>query len=337
MRSALLAGLIAVSVPALAAVGDPKERRDISDKLQTVLCSGNPDLTARKTLALGLHDAQIDARIVESIAGNTVSARILAKKAKALAAMKHFHGYAHGVCSDRKGWVAAIPAPVPMTQSPDGFSVNTEALKSGCRTFRADYAALASGVSVKLASGGRIDTRKLAPGMIEVTCQPAFPRWMGPVMWYLAPTGDQFAADQTAVPAGTTTDQQLASWIAARRKAGNLTPLVANDNLTSAAELLTIDTSVTHNRANTDGLRAKIKSSANLHVLGELRVRGQSVEDLAWMLWHSPRHRDLILSPDATSIGLHVKAVGTEFLAVVLSGQEARPVTAARAKKNPVK
>lgn len=312
------------------------ERSDVQGKLQSVLCSDTSQLSAAKTIRLGIYDAQIDARIVESIAGNTVTKRMLEKKAKALAAMKHFQGYALGVCSDRKGWVAALPAPAPLIRTNDRISFKASDLKAHCRNYRVDYAALSQGESQQLAGTGKVETKTLAPGIIEVTCQPGFPRWSGPVVWYMAPTTQEFAGTE-AIPATTegTDSERLTQWISKVRKREHRSPMVANDHLNSAATLLTIDTSVTHNRTSTDSIRARAKA-AGFDVLGEIRVRGQSIDDLAWMIWHSPRHRDLILSADATNVGLHVKAIGTELLAVILGAKVERPVTATRPKA-PVK
>lgn len=336
LLAALLFTAAAFSGNSLA-YGEPQERKDLAEKLQAVLCSEHPDLTAQKTLSLGIHDAQIDARLVESVAGNFVSARMLTKKAKALASMKHFHGYALGICGERKGWVAAIPAPAPLSSTGTGFTYDLNALKRSCRAYRVDYAALHGGTSVKVPTSGSIDAKKLGAGMVEVTCQPSFPRWIGPVVWYLAPTSGQFAAMTSDRKTSASDSQTLSAWISAVRKNESLEPLVSSDALANAAELLSIDTSVTHNRSNTDGLRSRVKASSSLEILGELRVRGQNVDDLIWMLWHSPRHRDLILANKATNIGLHVKSVGTELLAVVLSAHESRPVTAAREIKKPLK
>lgn len=332
-RSAAILSLCFSST--FAEAKDIQHRKDVQTKLQQILCSDSVQLEAQRTIALGIYDAQIDARIIESIAGNALTERMLEKKSKALAAMKRYHGYAHGICSDRKGWVAAIPAPAPMARTKSGFKVDFKDLDAACKTYRIDYAAHKGGESQSLAKKELQNFKKNDAGMIEISCQPSFPRWKGPIVWYLAPTDTEVSLNNLdpAIDPRLVPEASIKSWMSAVRKKEGLPPVTHNNSITKSAEFLTIDTSVTHNRSSTDGLREKIKTTDNINILGELRVRGQSASDLVWMIWHSPRHRDLILSQSATTYGIHVKQVGTELLAVILTGQEQRPVTAARDTK----
>jgi hypothetical protein len=314
-----------------------EHRADVKDQLQSLMCAETPLLDARNTIALGIYDAQIDIRLIESIAGTNLSEKMLTKKSKALAAMKRYLGYTQGLCSDRKGWVAALPAPGPLLRTADGFEIKSDAIKTSCKTHRFDFASTSAGRSQRLPDSRKIRTTKLGEGIVEVTCQPSFPRWQGPVVWYMAPTSINALADK---PKLTDTDDRagaLSLWIASIRSKEGLNPIISNDALKRAAELLTIDSSVTHNRANTDSMREKINATDSLRVLGEIRVRGQTTEDLAWMLWHSPRHRDLLLQNEATTYGLAIKEVGTELLAVFLGAEEVRPVTASGSKKSVTK
>ena len=311
-----------------------EHRADVKEQLQSLMCAESPQLDAKNTIALGIYDAQIDVRLIESIAGTALSEKMLKKKSKALAAMKRYLGYTQGICPDqRKGWVAAFPAPGPLLRNANGFEIKSDAIKTSCKTHRFDFAATKGGVSTRLADSKKIQTAKLGEGIIEVTCQPSFPRWQGPVVWYLAPTSDKALADKPKLVNADDRAAALSLWIAGIRSKEGLRPIISNDSLKRAAELLTIDSSVTHNRANTDSIRSKINATDNLRVLGEIRVRGQTAEDLAWMLWHSPRHRDLLLQAEATSYGLAIKEVGTELLAVFLGAEEVRAVTASGPKK----
>jgi hypothetical protein len=311
-----------------------EHRSDLKEQLQSLMCSESPQLDSKNTIALGIYDAQIDVRLIESISGAALTEKMLLKKSKALAAMKRYLGYTQGICSDqRKGWVAAIPAPGPLLRTANGFDIKNDAIKTSCKTHRFDFAATKGGVSTRLPDSKKIQTAKLGDGIVEVTCQPAFPRWQGPIVWYLAPTSDTALADKPKLANSNDRVSALSLWIASIRSKEGLHPIIPNDGLQRAAELLTIDSSVTHNRANTESMREKINTSDRLRVLGEIRVRGQSTEDLAWMLWHSPRHRDLLLQAEATSYGLAIKEVGTEFLAVFLGAEEVRPITASSGKK----
>jgi len=315
-----------------------EHRADIKDKLQNIMCADHPQLEAKSTIAQGIYDAQIDIRLIESIAGTQLTEKMLVKKSKALAAMKRYLGYTQGKCSDRKGWVAALPAPSPLIQTSDGFEVKTDPLKKFCKTYRFDFAASKAGVSTRLPSSRKIHTRKLGDGIVEVTCQPSFPRWQGPIVWYLAPTSISALGEKPKIlDIADDRAGALSQWISSIRSKEGLPPIISNDGLKNAAELLTIDSSVTHNRANTDSVRKKINSSENLRVLGEIRARGQTTEDIAWMLWHSPRHRDLMLNKEATTYGLVIREVGTELLAVFLGAQEVRAVTASGKKKGNVR
>ena len=315
-----------------------EHRVDVKDHLQNLMCDKSPQLDAKKTIALGIYDAQIDVRLIETVAGTALTEKMLLKKAKALAAMKRYLGYTQGVCPDqRKGWVAALPAPGPLLRTSNGFEIKSDAINKSCKTHRIDFAATKGGISSRLPDSRKIQTTKLGEGIVEITCQPAFPRWQGPIVWYLAPTSEKALADKPKLANSDDRAAALSLWIASIRSKEGLKPTISNDGLKRAAELLTIDSSVTHNRANTDSMRAKINASESLRVLGEVRVRGQSVDDLAWMLWHSPRHRDLLLQAETTSYGLAIKEVGTELLAVILGAEEVRAITASGKTKTVTK
>ena len=101
-------------------------------------------------------------------------------------------------------------------------------------------------------------------------------------------------------------------------------------HLDAQAELLSIDTSVAHDRLLLKRVAAGL-GSHDLHFVGEDRARAADLSRVAWLLWNSPRHRALLLDKSATHAGIAIKEVRGEMLAVVVAAGGGSLTTAERA------
>ena len=115
--------------------------------------------------------------------------------------------------------------------------------------------------------------------------------------------------------------QDIASfndWINTVRLQAGLN-LLKDDNihLQASSKRLAKRMTVRHDRRQLRQER-KTLSEHELELLGENRVEGVSYEEMAWLLWNSPRHRNLLLNPKATHVSIGDKVKNQRSLAVLV-------------------
>ena len=319
----VLACLWLLGLPAFGLT--PVERKDIADRIGTILCAGT-DSPSALPLALwdrGLSDAQIEGRLLERRFGQEPNLLSAQRKARSIAQMRRYQGYAYGKCHDGRAWALALPAPSPIRRQDTTLHIPVSALTSGCETWRIDYAQNSGGDSIRLEHlTDKIDTKTLAPGILSVSCQPRKPSWQGPVQWFLTPIGAPPSANvpsEEILRTGKNAEKGIIAWINHLRVKLKRAVLVSRIELIHEAGILAIDRSLTHNRKLLRAASSNL-SSQNLNFLGENRVKGRNVQEIAWLLWHSPRHRDLLLHKDARLIGITMRKTPQGHLAVIVVG-----------------
>lgn len=333
--------LIACSVlfagPAIALT--PVERKDIADSLGPALCT-SPTVPSALPLGLwekGISDAQIEGRLLEQRFSVEINLSQAQRKAKSLARMRRYQGYAYGTCSDGRAWALALPAPAPLERTGEKLAVPALALHETCESWRVDYARNNGGTSVPLRShGGTIDIKTLEPGVVSVSCQPRKPRWQGPAQWYLTPIGLAPSAEVPGAESlknGQTSEAGLIAWINQVRSQNQRRPLVVHADLTSEAGILAIDPSLTHNRKMLTAASTTL-AGQKLRFLGENRVKGRDLHEMAWLLWYSPRHRSLLLNEEARWLGVTLRNTREGKLAVIVIGSDATTRIGKNLKEN---
>jgi hypothetical protein len=322
----------------------PVARADAKEALTQAACG--TDLGSAKAAAptaawsAGLFDAQIEGRLVTKIAGSLVRMERLEHKARALARLRHYGAYTYGPCADGRAFVAALPAPTALARGKDGsVTLPAAALAQRCTSYRVDFAPREKGEVRELrAVGGKFAARQiksLGDGVASVTCQPRAPRWQGPMLWYLFPVGQGplEAPPQPDALAGPSVADALTSWVNRVRVENGRGAVERSAALANDAELLLTAPGLTHDRS----LIAKVQAAATERrerFLGEDRVQGQDARAMAWLLWNSPRHRSLVVDPDATVCGVAVREGEVESLAVLACAAKT-PLTTARGAKKP--
>lgn len=212
------------------------------------------------------------------------------------------------------------------------ITVPYNSLQSMCSTFRIDFAAQNGGQPKRLAFQEpkpstkflTIDTAPLESGTIALTCYPKEPDWQGPVMWYFAPvkSGPNASVPMAEMLYGKRElRNNLLAWINAVRQQEKLKPLSAGDkHLNMHAQSLTHHPDLLHDRRELASIAELLKSRGRTF-LGENRYQGQSNLELAWLLWNSPRHRALILSPQGNYIGMGVQITNEDKFGVIIVAQ----------------
>ncbi len=316
-----------------AALPPVTARPDVSQRLGAVVCAAEPDNRPLGAWKQGVYDAQLDGRRVDLRAGRSPSKDELDRKAHALALTRGYLGFASGLCPDGTGWAATTPSPAPLTVENDGKITLPRTLDAACESYRVDFAASSGGPPTTLGAPHTVATAKLGDGVLSVTCQPPKPRFQGPVLWFLVPVGKGPAAELPAA-AALADDRQplparLMSWVNAMRRAESLKALVFKKEMSEEAGVLGIDPTLTHNRAMLRKVGESLEAN-NVRLIGEDRVKARTAEAMAWLLWNSPRHRELLLDKAATVAGIATKDTRGETLAVLVIGED-QPVKTAKA------
>jgi len=335
MKRAVLKALFGSAVVAIlcgaaaapTASAPPQWRQDLGPAFGAAVCAGEVGGKPFAVWAAQAYDAQIEGRVVASRSGHTVALDQLGIRARSLASLRSMAGYSFGLCAGgQRGWIAVVPAPKPLQLGREQVALPMQELERLCSTYRVDFAAREGGVAGGLKSmgisSGIVSVKGLGDGVLSLSCQPRTPRWQGPVLWYLAPVGrgpEMGPPDAESFAAASATSA-LVPWLQRFRAKQGLVPLASSDQLNEAAANLVADGSLVHNRQllQKAATATKVKGT---QLLGEDRVRAHDVASMAWLLWNSPRHRQLLLNNDANAIGLASRAIDDDQLAVIVVGR----------------
>ncbi len=323
MKFPLLCACLTVATPAFAA--PLVKRTDVATSFGAVACAETPDERPLAAWAAGVFDAQMDGRRAALRAGRAPTMAELERKARAIARVRHFAGYAAGSCPDGSGWAVALPSAEPLKVDAKTGALHLPAsLIDACASFRVDFAPTDGFTTKQLGAARTVAAKDLGDGVLGVSCQPPRPRTQGPVLWFLAPVGkgpSEIVPESAAFGGGGTTLQRLESWILAVRRAAGAQPVVFKREMNEEASILAINPSLNHDRE----LLKKVGESLDageIKLLGENRVKGRDPERMAWLLWNSPRHRELLLNGSATVAGLAARDDRGETLVVLVLGQD---------------
>ncbi len=300
------------------------KKRELGEAFGKAVCDGTVGDDTGTAWKLAVFDAQVEGRRVSPLGGLKLKPEQMDRKAKTLARLRGVGSYASGLCADGTGWAVALPASAPLTADANGIvRLPVQDLSEQCESYRADFAPAEQGTPRTLSvASGTIPTAKLGDGVIGVTCQPKAPRWRGPALWYLYPTGKGPAA---SVPEGEIFAEHaaqpiadlLSAWVNRIRLKEGLKALEFKAELGEQASNLAVDGSLAHDRQLLKKTASILQETAQLKLIGEDRVKGKDAVRMAWLWWNSPRHRSLILNPGATAAGLASRSVGDEQLAVL--------------------
>ncbi len=327
---------ILVSQDAVAVVKPSRVRADLNTKLSALICS-NANLNAPTAAwKLGVFDAQISGQKIVKTSGGTLGASDLEATAQALADQHNHRGVSYGTCPDGSGWVASLPAPQPIQMlTKNALQIPSLALANECQKVRVDFAAAKGGRPRNIRLPALKQTQKdlsininfLSDGVLSVVCLPKQPAWQGNTLWSLVPIkrgpaaappfAKKFANNKLPDP------KKFLAWINAVREQEHLSPLTFSQHrATSAAtKLLASTMTINHDRTQLKTVTKEL-AQAKIKFIGENRVMGSSTAELYWLLWNSPPHRELLLSPRANTLALAIEPQDNRYFAVLMFANE---------------
>lgn len=320
-----------LTLSSLAASPEPglQHRSDLETALQQSLCAAREVQQALTPLRLweaGIFDTQMEASWISS--DQPIEAAELAAAARDQARSLHHRGFAYGLCSPYQAWMISSPAgEPPLAKREEGLVfVNSPALAASCAFFEVDAAASSGGIPRSLLAKQKpglqaleINTAYLSPGTLSVSCHPPNPEKRGPELWALLPIGSW---DPGAIPeaqvAHDSDFSSLRTWLQ-KVRAGHRLPVLRADSplLSRFAQELLQHESIRHPRPLIRSQTAELKKRRGSW-LGENRVKAFSPYEMAWLLWHSPQHRRLLLHAKANAIGLQISQKRPEKLLVMV-------------------
>ncbi len=306
-----------------------ERRLDIEDALRNSMCAKTEREAAVKPLRLwqaGIYDAQMEASWIE--AEEAIDPAELEQAAQEQAATLNHGGYAYGFCGKQHAWILSSPASGPVLEKKAGniLILNSSRLAQACQRLDVDAAGAQSGQSRVILAGKKpqeeamqINAGLLNAGTLSVTCHPPEPQKRGPELWALMPVGEWEHVELPHVDLLEAENfKSLRAWLQTLRKDLNLRPLQQDHALLArfAKDLLS-HSSIRHPRPLIKKQAEELKKSRG-HWLGENRVKGSRISEMAWLLWHSPQHRRLLLNPKANAIGLNISQKTPEKLLVMV-------------------
>ncbi|SMF45934.1 hypothetical protein SAMN06296036_1148 [Pseudobacteriovorax antillogorgiicola] len=282
-----------------------------------------------------LFDTSLEIQSVSPKTNVSVSIKQLSQAAQKIATRSGHKGYAFGICPNRVAWVITTPAPQPLMETIDhSVQIKLTPLTEACRAVRIDFAATYGGDTRALYRWPQheaisptltIEPKFLPPGTLSVTCKPKN-KYRGPELWALYPVHNM----KPVLPARNLIQESpssLKAWVNEIRIREGLPPLSDQlDALQETGERLSQKMTVSHDRRLIKREKTFLKKN-QIKFLGENRVQARSTNDMAWLLWNSPRHRSLLMSPRATHFSLATQTTPQKSLAVLVFAKRDTPLT----------
>ncbi len=291
---------------------DANHRRDISKALSTFLCEQSPDPLPVGQWKLGVYDSQLLGKYLKHPRGKLLQSQLKIEAENLSTSHKH-GGYAFEKCSKSLGWVLSTPSPVSVSVKKNQILLNMRALDRACKKISFHFAGALGGKSLKLMNPNpfsnkiSLDTTRLPQGTLSVVCRPKLGKNTGKRELYLIPIkgGPGFILPHTKrVPAkfDQRYQRKFLSWVNVLRADHKLAPLKLLPQLNSEAKYLSASGLIDHNLSHLGKSRSRLRYKG-LTFLGENRAQGHSPFQMAWLLFHSPTHRDLLIDKSAKYIG----------------------------------
>lgn len=317
----------------------PRYRVELQRKLQPLVCSGR-EPSPRQIMAAGVSDASLRVARLDAAQSQRLTPDRMLKAGRRLA-RKHNHlGFVTGRCRDGSRWAVTTPAPAGIRRPGRNglLTIDPTVLRRHCAKYRLDFAPSPGGTPRRLwsqtddrrrnpltdSSAMRVNTAFLGTGTVGLTCTPKVTGKdrAGPILWNLLAIG----RGPGPLPGVSLLEegQSLERWVNYLRQATGLKPLNFTHPLPGKlAGKLAATGKVAHHQGDLQKVRRSLRDKSG-RFIGENRVKGRSPADMAWLLWHSPRHRALLLSDKATHLGLHQRRLSDQRLAVLVFARLAR-------------
>jgi hypothetical protein len=333
-KSILCFGLLALSEPAFNQIQPRSQfshfRTDLEAKLSKLICNSSMTFDSFQELwKISVYDTELKLNQIDPKSlKQAIHAEKLRRAADLLAKKRHHRGHAFGVCPEGKAWIVTTPAPRAIERgSGSQIVLDLSMIPHFCREISFDHGGRdpfpvknilrlnfkRSRNSERLVN---LNLKFLSPGTVSVSCLPNDSR-LGPISWFLLPVKDESSFRTPHLLAGELkTLEDFYAWMNRLRKAAKKPSLAKNPVLDEAAKTLGLHNStVRHKRQDLLRIKNEIKQK-NLEFLGENRAIGKTLSEVAWLIWHSPRHRLHLLHSKATEVGFHLSHQRNQYLLI---------------------
>ncbi len=300
----------------------PMSERQIPLSLSAILCARQA--TAADFFTNGVFDAQVQVVRLTPTAGQKLTRDQARERAKKLATQHEQGSYAYNTCADGGAWALALPVADAVTVENQNLKL-PQALNLTCvaGTLKTLFVPEAKGRALALPrSANNVAALPNQRGYASVSCVFKQNQNAGPREIALIPVqGASIDAADVGKKSLASVDKNLEAWVNEKRRLENLPALTANKDLNEAAKSLIGKKLITHNAQALSTARTLL-TNKGVEPLGEDRVRGRDINELAGLLWMSPAHRNLILDPSADIMGLAVEQDDGGLFAVFIAGKK---------------
>ncbi|MBP6218713.1 MAG: hypothetical protein KA436_09015 [Oligoflexales bacterium] len=255
----------------------------------------------------------------------------------------------------KSAWVAYTPAPTPVVLAEHQIFLPKEVPKY-CRSIVAYTAQRDRGRAEKIDLETRtavIDLPKSFEGTLSYTCQSAEKNGLLPKLWYLIPIGEGPREipplwEQAMRRTRESSEETLFRWMELIRQREGLLPLPSPSTFQKEIDLSSnqdrfpgldsllremvfpVDFSesfflrkeptkevIDHDTQAIKKLKQYFESQ-KAQLLGEERSVGRDFKEMAWLLWNSPRHRNLLLHPKANFMAAKITKLDDQRTLLIL-------------------
>ena len=256
----------------------------------------------------------------------SINSKHLQKAARRIAQSKNHRSYSHGICKNGSAWIFSGVASKAVAKFKDEvIQADLKSAVSTCKRIKVDFAPSNMILTKRLFSWHKdeevqsplnINTRFLSEGTLSITCKPRS-KIEGHELWALLPIKEP-SNDFPVMSMVNSDPKSLKGWVNVIRQQKGLLELTDKDpNLKVSSERLSKRLTVRHDRRILNKEKKRLKD-LNIQLLGENRVIANDTKEMAWLLWNSPRHRNLVLHSKATHFSLATKTVRKKSLAVIV-------------------
>lgn len=297
----------------LAFGADIKFRQDLVSSIADQVC---------RQISTEMKDVDIR---VDLFNGKKSDARLVDFAQGAALQRRHF-GFTFGSCQNSSqkliSFVATMPLPYPLERK---YRVPlADFFKRRCKSQKI----LRHHLSSHKTSKANLKSLFLQPDSthtIEWVCTPKVPRWSGPRLLALSvppKVAELFAATKKGYALGTLSSQsELLQFFNAVREEKGLSKLSLDKQLSTLAALVSKNESITHDKRLSEQWLGLPSHKVQVTAIGENKVKFQTYDEAAKLLWVSPAHIDLLLHSNADAIGLHASKTPSGNLLSLVVGK----------------
>ncbi|MBF0441474.1 MAG: hypothetical protein HQK54_06190 [Oligoflexales bacterium] len=321
-------------VEASSDTGNIVFRKDLYTFFSKKICAEKTIPKLKDLWFRGIFDAQIEGYAMGPSAGAAASRiyeDLMEESGVLIAGRSNHHGICSGVCDDGTRWLITMPssAKVQLGVKIGEIKIPVKKHHSYCGEIEIDYASSRDSGYARVGhhnlnednSDISIDTESFDDGLLSITCIPKASSSFGASILYLIPIKrgpyQVFPFEAFLGKAKGTIERRIAEWVNILRKEEGLRELtLSNPLFNSISNQMIEHGSIVHDRSMMAKASEQLKRY-NFEFIGENRVKGEDAAKMAWLLWHSPRHRALLLDKRSTHLAVSSKDLGNEKLAVL--------------------